>query len=477
MDNLESLEEGLHVELKEAKGGVPQSLYETLSAFANTDGGDIYLGIKENKVKPNDAMGIHDYAQYKKDILNAVNNRQKISSPVLNDSSFKDIKTSDGKTIMAIHVDEEDRRRKPVYLNGNLANSYKRADDGDHLFLPEDLKACLNDNSTEAFDSLPNSRGYGIESVNTETLKEYRRLLNENASDNIYQAMGDEEFLKATASLLSNDKGQLVLTNAAAILFTTGPLISTIFPFYSLDYTKNVSGRDKWDARISSDDVTWSGNLFDFYRKVSSALAADLPSAYVFGEGRNMGPSLMQNAINEALCNAFSNHTFFLNGPLKVYRNLNSLSIENNGKSLLPLSQVYSGGISRPRNPGIIAAFRRIGVADRAGTGVPRMIQALLANHFPRPIFTESGYPTDKTSLFISFVSVKDVPQWSEKKERIVTCLQSHPNGISVSDTVSITNLSRAYVSLTLNQMVRSGNAKDNGKQTKGKLYFLSNKQ
>lgn len=475
MDNLKLLKEGLHIEMKEAKKGVPQSVYETVSAFANTDGGDIYLGVKENKTGPNEIIGIRSYAEYKKDLLNTINNPQKISSPILSDSSFEEIKTAEGETVMVIHVDEEDRRRKPIYLNGNLANSYKRADDGDHLFLPEDLKACLNDNSTEAFDSLPNSRGYGLESVDRETLKDYRKLLNANAGDNIYKDMGDEEFLRATASLLNNDKGQAVLTNAAVILFTTGPLIATIFPFYNLDYTKNLSTRDKWDDRIASDDTTWSGNLFDFYLKVSSALAADLPSAYVFGDGRNMGPSLMQNAINEALCNAFSNHSFFLNGPLKVYRYPNSLTIENNGKSLLPLTQVYSGGISRPRNPGIIAAFRRIGVADRAGTGVPKMIQALLANHLPRPLFTESSYPIDKTSLLISFIPVKDEAGWAEKKDLIISCLQSHRNGISIAGIVSLTGISRSYVSLTLNQLSKNGSVQDNGKLTRGKLYFLSN--
>ena len=66
-------------EFKSAKGGLPGSMWETYSAMANTDGGVIVLGIKEND-GDFEVQGLDDPGKSEKDFWTTINNRGKISA-------------------------------------------------------------------------------------------------------------------------------------------------------------------------------------------------------------------------------------------------------------------------------------------------------------------------------------------------------------------------------------------------------------
>lgn len=78
IQNLLSQGERVTLECKKAQRSVPNSLWDTYSAFANTYGGTILLGVYENMTENDPAkrfeiIGVEDADKIRKDLWNMVN--------------------------------------------------------------------------------------------------------------------------------------------------------------------------------------------------------------------------------------------------------------------------------------------------------------------------------------------------------------------------------------------------------------------
>ncbi len=73
-------------EVKEASGGIPKSMWETVGAFSNTTGGWIILGVKETKVKSvstYEITGIEKAEKMEQDIISTLRSVSKFNVPIL----------------------------------------------------------------------------------------------------------------------------------------------------------------------------------------------------------------------------------------------------------------------------------------------------------------------------------------------------------------------------------------------------------
>lgn len=96
------------MEVKKAKGGLPVSLWDTYSSFANSYGGVIILGVKENGSWQ--AVGLNNEEKLRREFRNLINDKTKISLNLLTDDNVETYE-EDGHVIMVIHLPKARRQQ------------------------------------------------------------------------------------------------------------------------------------------------------------------------------------------------------------------------------------------------------------------------------------------------------------------------------------------------------------------------------
>ena len=128
-------------------------MWETYSAFANTYGGVILLGVKEREDGTFETVGLTpvEAEHLRQDFWNTVSNRSKVSA-VLPIESEVEVLEADGGMVVAIHVPRAPREERPVYINGDLfAGTYRRRGEGDYRCTRQEISAMLRDQGFDVF--------------------------------------------------------------------------------------------------------------------------------------------------------------------------------------------------------------------------------------------------------------------------------------------------------------------------------------
>ncbi|MFT4039849.1 MAG: putative DNA binding domain-containing protein [Thermomicrobiales bacterium] len=167
--------ESLDLEFKEAGGGIPHALWETICAFANTSGGTFVLGVTEQQQNLVVA-GVPHLQQRLDDLHSQSRNQRKISHDVLSSGNVS-VRSIDGKDVIIIAVRAVDRRSRPVYVNGQLSTgTYLRRHSGDFVASEHEIRQMMR----EAVDLSPDQvilPWADITMLDREAIDAYRRRL------------------------------------------------------------------------------------------------------------------------------------------------------------------------------------------------------------------------------------------------------------------------------------------------------------
>ena len=135
-NNLQNYRENNRIEAKQALGGLPESIWETYSAFANADGGIILLGVEELPDKSLHALDILDPQWLIEDFWAILRNPNYVNRNILTGEDVQ-IHTVDGKQIIAITVPPSEDM---VYVGGDpYRGTFRRSGEGDYRCSREEV--------------------------------------------------------------------------------------------------------------------------------------------------------------------------------------------------------------------------------------------------------------------------------------------------------------------------------------------------
>ena len=113
--------ENRQLEFKKAKGGLPNSFFETYSSFCNSKGGTIYLGLEELKGQTiiSAMLSKDDVAKLKADLFSLMNDPKKVSVNLIAEEDVQELEY-EGYPVLAIKLHPAPREWRPVYIIRNI---------------------------------------------------------------------------------------------------------------------------------------------------------------------------------------------------------------------------------------------------------------------------------------------------------------------------------------------------------------------
>lgn len=424
LNDFASYREDNRLEVKSANGGLPGSLWDTYSSFANSYGGCIICGVSEKKDGTWKTTGLRNAAKLKKDFWDTIHNRTKVSSCLISENDVGQYSVG-GDVVLVIKVPRASRSRKPVYINNDVFGATFRRDyEGDYHCTESEIRAMIRDASEETPDQrviedVRLDRAFAVDSV-----KAYRVRYNALHDGSAWTDLPDEEFLVQIGA--ADDENDLIRPTAAGLLMLGHERwISKIFPEYFLDYREHMDPDIRWTDRIYSQEPEWSGNIFDFYNRVNQKITIDLKKPFKLVNQVRENETPLHNALREALVNCLVNADFFQSWSVVIEKYPDKIVMANPGTVIVGKKQMLKGGISQPRNKGLFKMFNLIGLGEHAGSGVPDIYKVWRDAGLAEPAVEESygdGKP-DRTTLSLPLTSSdlpicqsSDLADWQSKK-------------------------------------------------------------
>ena len=361
------------VEFKRARLGVPESAYETVSAFSNTRGGWLVFGVQD-RAGGFEIVGVLEVDKVQNEFLSVLRSGQKLNRVI---AVKEQLLEDDGKVLLVFCVPEARRQDKPVYLGGDIRKSFVRRGAGDERCTMAEIERLLRDAADERYDGerveLDPERCFDHES-----LRWYRnRFDDRNPGQD--ETLSHLEFLHHWG-LVVEKGGRLLPTRAAILLFGAPPAFRQTLPRPVVDWQWNRGDwseelpDERWADRLVIETnlvETWKALVDRYLQRAEKPFSIDPETL----RREDRPPDYV--AFREASINLLIHQDYADHARMPTIRFFDDRTLYwNPGDAFASADELLEPGEKEIRNPKIVAAFRRIGLSEQAGTG----LRAILGN-------------------------------------------------------------------------------------------------
>lgn len=358
------------LEFKAALSSKSESYLKTVVAFANTDGGRLIFGIDD---KSRQVVGVEKDDVFK--IMDAIANAvsDSCAPKIVPDISFE---TIEDKTVVLVDIAAGFNRPYMLKSGGLDKGVYVRVGATSRPADTEQIREMMLDGSNQSWDEQI-CRSYALTD----------RAVKKLCSDiNRYRTEKDGQNAPKTTKetligwgVLKQDKTEVLPTNAFALL------------------TDNPFGQAKIQCAVFKGE---SKSVFLDRKEYEGSLCRLLEDAYQYvlrnirmgavieGLIRQDKFELPPAAIREMICNAICHRSYMDEGMIQVSVFDDRLEVSSPGALCrgLTLKDALKGR-SKPRNKVIAEVFSRMGIIEKWGTGLQRIVDLAKQEGLKEPVF------------------------------------------------------------------------------------------
>jgi ATP-dependent DNA helicase RecG len=360
--NIDKILKGTENTTVEFKEEINESGFKTISAFANKEGGIIFIGISDKK----EIKGLEYTNSMLGDLTNKIINLLGIHPQI-------DCIKINKKDVLQIKIKKS---TLPVSYKGKY---YTRVGNTTREMQGEELRSFFIKGTS--WDGLTGE--YSLDEIDPETVRKFIRMASRNGRLKTADENEDIKTILKKLKLIINGK----LTNAAIMLFGNDP------QKYFINALVRV-GRFKDEITIIGDRRI-EGNLFKQIEEAEEAIKNFINVRYeITGEQltrKNIWDYPLE-AIREALLNAVIHRDYFkynVQTQIKIFNGWIWFFNIGGLPEGITLEQLKTTHPSVARNPLIVHIFYLAGLIEEYGSGIGRIMDTLKEANLPEPEFKE----------------------------------------------------------------------------------------